>query len=57
VLRNPRGGKVRAQDAAVRATDAEVVAFSDANAMWSPARCARSSRPSPIRESASCAGA
>jgi hypothetical protein len=36
VLRNPRGGKVRAQDAAVRATDAEVVAFSDANAMWEP---------------------
>jgi hypothetical protein len=36
VLRNPRGGKVRAQDAAVRATDAEVIAFSDANAMWEP---------------------
>src|ERR1700758_2140154 len=35
VIRNPRGGKVAAQDAAVRATDAEVVAFSDANAMWS----------------------
>ena len=31
VIRNPRGGKVAAQDAAVRATDAEVVAFSDAN--------------------------
>jgi len=36
VLRNPRGGKVRAQDAAVRATRAEVVAFSDANATWEP---------------------
>ncbi|HYF26484.1 MAG TPA: glycosyltransferase [Baekduia sp.] len=34
VLRNPRGGKVRAQDAAVRASSAAVVAFSDANAMW-----------------------
>jgi cellulose synthase/poly-beta-1,6-N-acetylglucosamine synthase-like glycosyltransferase len=34
VVRNPRGGKVAAQDAAVRATDAEVVAFSDANATW-----------------------
>src|SRR3954470_4432138 len=36
VIRNPRGGKVAAQDAAVRATDAEVVAFSDANAIWAP---------------------
>ena len=36
VIRNPRGGKVAAQDAAVRATDAEVVAFSDANATWAP---------------------
>src|SRR3954462_15578660 len=35
-LRNPRGGKVAAQDAAVRATDADVVAFSDANATWAP---------------------
>ncbi|MFL5958813.1 MAG: glycosyltransferase family 2 protein [Gaiellaceae bacterium] len=34
VIRNPRGGKVAAQDAAVRASDAEVVAFSDANATW-----------------------
>ncbi|MGH3010149.1 MAG: glycosyltransferase family 2 protein [Gaiellaceae bacterium] len=34
VIRNPRGGKVAAQDAAVRATDAEVVAFSDANSTW-----------------------
>jgi cellulose synthase/poly-beta-1,6-N-acetylglucosamine synthase-like glycosyltransferase len=36
VIRNPRGGKVAAQDAAVRAAEAEVVAFSDANATWAP---------------------
>ena len=36
VIRNPRGGKVAAQDAAVRATQADVVAFSDANATWAP---------------------
>src|SRR2546421_6054637 len=36
VIRNPRGGKVAAQDAAVRATDTDVVAFSDANATWAP---------------------
>src|SRR5436305_5971399 len=36
VIRNPRGGKVAAQDAAVRATDTEVLAFSDANATWAP---------------------
>jgi cellulose synthase/poly-beta-1,6-N-acetylglucosamine synthase-like glycosyltransferase len=36
VIRNPRGGKVAAQDAAVRSTKAEVVAFSDANATWAP---------------------
>jgi cellulose synthase/poly-beta-1,6-N-acetylglucosamine synthase-like glycosyltransferase len=36
VIRNPRGGKVAAQDAAVRATTADVVAFSDANATWAP---------------------
>jgi cellulose synthase/poly-beta-1,6-N-acetylglucosamine synthase-like glycosyltransferase len=36
VIRNQRGGKVAAQDAAVRATEAEVVAFSDANATWAP---------------------
>jgi hypothetical protein len=34
VLELPRGGKVRAQDAAVRATSGDVVAFSDANALW-----------------------
>ena len=32
----PRGGKIRAQDAAVERTDAELVAFSDANARWEP---------------------
>ena len=36
VIRNARGGKVAAQDAAVRATEAEVVAFSDANSSWAP---------------------
>jgi Glycosyltransferase like family 2 len=36
VLELPRGGKVRAQDAAVRATSGDVVAFSDANALWAP---------------------
>ena len=36
VIRNPRGGKVAAQDSAVRQTESEVVAFSDANATWAP---------------------
>jgi cellulose synthase/poly-beta-1,6-N-acetylglucosamine synthase-like glycosyltransferase len=36
VIRNSRGGKVAAQDNAVRMTDSEIVAFSDANATWSP---------------------
>ena len=36
VVRNPRGGKVAAQNRAVRETSAEVVAFSDANAAWAP---------------------
>jgi len=34
VISNPRGGKVAAQDRAVRETSSEVVAFSDANATW-----------------------
>jgi cellulose synthase/poly-beta-1,6-N-acetylglucosamine synthase-like glycosyltransferase len=34
VISNPRGGKVAAQDRAVRETSAEIVAFSDANATW-----------------------
>jgi len=33
-VRAPRGGKVRAQDLAVRETNGEIVAFSDANATW-----------------------
>jgi cellulose synthase/poly-beta-1,6-N-acetylglucosamine synthase-like glycosyltransferase len=36
VVTGPRGGKVAAQDRAVRQTESEVVAFSDANATWSP---------------------
>jgi cellulose synthase/poly-beta-1,6-N-acetylglucosamine synthase-like glycosyltransferase len=36
VVRNARGGKVAAQDAAVRATESEVVAFTDANSTWAP---------------------
>ncbi len=34
VLELPRGGKVRAQDAAVRRARGEIVAFSDANVAW-----------------------
>ena len=34
VLELPRGGKVRAQDAGVERARGEVVAFSDANAVW-----------------------
>src|SRR5918998_1357696 len=36
VLELPRAGKIAAQNAAVRAVEAEVLAFSDANAMWRP---------------------
>jgi cellulose synthase/poly-beta-1,6-N-acetylglucosamine synthase-like glycosyltransferase len=36
VVVNERGGKVAAQNAAARVTDAEVLAFSDANSMWEP---------------------
>src|SRR3954470_8640874 len=36
VLELPRGGKVRAQDAAVRAASGELLAFSDANSRWEP---------------------
>src|SRR4051794_10497542 len=36
VLELPRGGKVRAQDAGVRAASGELLAFSDANATWEP---------------------
>jgi cellulose synthase/poly-beta-1,6-N-acetylglucosamine synthase-like glycosyltransferase len=36
VLELPRGGKIRAQDTAVERARGEVVAFSDANAIWEP---------------------
>jgi cellulose synthase/poly-beta-1,6-N-acetylglucosamine synthase-like glycosyltransferase len=36
VVTNPRGGKVAAQDRAVRQAGSEIVAFSDANSTWSP---------------------
>jgi cellulose synthase/poly-beta-1,6-N-acetylglucosamine synthase-like glycosyltransferase len=36
VLELARGGKIRAQDAAVARASAEIVAFSDANAQWEP---------------------
>jgi cellulose synthase/poly-beta-1,6-N-acetylglucosamine synthase-like glycosyltransferase len=34
VIPNPRGGKVAAQDRAVRQAESEIVAFSDANCTW-----------------------
>jgi glycosyltransferase involved in cell wall biosynthesis len=36
VLELPRGGKIRAQDAAVERARGEIVAFSDANTLWEP---------------------
>jgi cellulose synthase/poly-beta-1,6-N-acetylglucosamine synthase-like glycosyltransferase len=36
VLELPRGGKIRAQDAAVGRAGGEIVAFSDANTIWAP---------------------
>ena len=36
VLELPRGGKIRAQDAGVERSRGEIVAFSDANALWEP---------------------
>jgi glycosyltransferase involved in cell wall biosynthesis len=36
VLELPRGGKIRAQDAAVERASGEIVAFSDANSYWEP---------------------
>jgi cellulose synthase/poly-beta-1,6-N-acetylglucosamine synthase-like glycosyltransferase len=36
VLELERGGKIRAQDAAVAASHGELVAFSDANSLWEP---------------------
>jgi hypothetical protein len=37
VLELPRGGKMRTQDAGVAAARGDLLAFSDANAMWEPA--------------------
>ena len=37
VLELQRGGKIRAQDAAVTRARGDIVAFSDANALWEPA--------------------
>ena len=36
LLENERAGKLPAQQAAVRATESELIAFSDANSMWAP---------------------
>ncbi len=41
VLDLPRGGKIRAQDAAVERSEAEIVAFSDANVRWEHGALAR----------------
>jgi glycosyltransferase involved in cell wall biosynthesis len=41
LVRAPRGGKVAAQDLAVRETAGEIVAFSDANATWAAAALRR----------------
>jgi len=45
VLELPRGGKVVAQDTAVAVTDADVVAFSDANSEWEPEALRRLVQP------------
>jgi cellulose synthase/poly-beta-1,6-N-acetylglucosamine synthase-like glycosyltransferase len=45
VLDNPRAGKTVAQNAAVAATDSELVAFSDANSLWAPDALRRLVRP------------
>jgi cellulose synthase/poly-beta-1,6-N-acetylglucosamine synthase-like glycosyltransferase len=41
VLELPRGGKIRAQDAAVERSAGEIVAFTDANVRWEPVALAR----------------
>jgi cellulose synthase/poly-beta-1,6-N-acetylglucosamine synthase-like glycosyltransferase len=41
VLELARGGKIRAQDAAVKRSQREIVAFSDANVQWEPAALRR----------------
>ena len=45
VVTNPKGGKVAAQDRAVRQTDGEIVAFTDANSTWAPDTLRRLVRP------------
>ena len=45
VIANPRGGKVAAQDRAVRRTESEIVAFTDANSTWAPDALRRLVRP------------
>ena len=45
VIPNPRGGKVAAQDRAVRQTSSEIVAFSDANCTWEPDALRKLVRP------------
>jgi cellulose synthase/poly-beta-1,6-N-acetylglucosamine synthase-like glycosyltransferase len=45
VLELPRGGKIRAQDAAVERSASEIVAFSDANARWEPVALERLTAP------------
>jgi cellulose synthase/poly-beta-1,6-N-acetylglucosamine synthase-like glycosyltransferase len=45
VLDLPRGGKLAAQNAAVRESDGDVVAFSDANSWWEPAALRRLTAP------------
>ena len=57
VLELPRGGKIRAQDAAVRARPRRDVAFSDANAAWEPdaLRAARRAVRRPARSATSAA--
>jgi cellulose synthase/poly-beta-1,6-N-acetylglucosamine synthase-like glycosyltransferase len=41
VLELPRGGKIRAQDAAVEQAHGEILAFSDANVSWEPGALGR----------------
>ena len=45
VISNPRGGKVAAQDRAVRQTESEIVAFTDANSTWDSDALRRLVRP------------
>jgi cellulose synthase/poly-beta-1,6-N-acetylglucosamine synthase-like glycosyltransferase len=45
VVTNPKGGKVAAQDRAVRQTESDLVAFTDANSTWAPDALRRLVRP------------